>query len=163
MYNTVGMDLKYPRRSNRVIGTRRYRLEPPSEKRSGIMSRIPSRGTSIEDLFAGACRRNGIRFRRPRGIVGNPDFRIVGTKILVFCDGDFWHGYRVDELTVTTNSEFWRAKIRRNMERDREVDILLTRRGWTVTRFWEHDLRKNLDSCLSHLREKMLEDEEQHR
>ena len=154
------MELKYPRRTNRVIGAKRYRLEPPSEKCSEIMAKIPSRRTSIEDLLATACRKNGIKFRRPRGMTGNPDFRIVGRKIVVFCDGDFWHGYRIDELKVKSNSDFWLAKIKRNMQRDKEVDIALKERGWTVIRFWEHDIRKNLDSCLDVLKGKMYEGEE---
>jgi len=38
------------------------------------------------------------------------------------------------------NRSFWRAKITRNRERDREVGAELRRLGWKVLRVWEHEL-----------------------
>ena len=44
--------------------------------------------------------------------------------------------------------DYWKQKIRRNMERDREVDRQLAMEGWTVLRFWEKEIRKETDTCI---------------
>jgi DNA mismatch endonuclease (patch repair protein) len=36
------------------------------------------------------------------------------------------------------NGEWWAAKLRGNIERDRETDRWLRSQGWLVLRFWEH-------------------------
>lgn len=66
---------------------------------------------------------------------------IVFTKrhIAVFIDGCFWHSCPEHATTPTRNSEYWIPKLRRNAERDREMDELLHERGWKVLRFWEHE------------------------
>ena len=65
------------------------------EKRSWVMSRIRSRDTGIEKKTAQLLRQNKIHYRRFPKVFGSPDF-VVEKKVLVFCDGDFWHGYRYD-------------------------------------------------------------------
>ena len=65
------------------------------KKRSWIMSRIRSKDTKIEMKIADLLRKNKTHYRRFPKVFGSPDF-IVEKKILVFCDGDFWHGYRYD-------------------------------------------------------------------
>jgi DNA mismatch endonuclease (patch repair protein) len=44
-----------------------------------------------------------------------------------------------------SNTEFWTKKIRRNMERDREVTARLKEEGWTVVRLWESDILADPD------------------
>ena len=44
-------------------------------------------------------------------------------------------------------SEFWQKKIRRNIERDEEVNDYLKSNGWRVLRFWESDIKKDSISC----------------
>lgn len=41
-----------------------------------------------------------------------------------------------------SNSEFWKAKLNRNKERDQEVNEHDLEGGWTMIRIWEHDLKK---------------------
>ena len=62
------------------------------EKRSWVMSRIRSKDTKIEKKTASMLRKNKIRYRKHPKLFGSPDF-VVEKKVLVFCDGDFWHGY----------------------------------------------------------------------
>ena len=55
--------------------------------------------------------------------------------------------------TDKNNATFWRKKIARNMERDREVFQFLRKAGWRVVRIWEHDLaRKNEKRLAARLR-----------
>jgi len=80
-------------------------------------------------------------------MLGNPDFVLPRKRIVIFCDGDFWHGYKYHEKKRLAK-KFWRDKIERNMRRDVEVSRKLRRDGWSVLRFWEHDIEKNPEKCM---------------
>jgi len=82
-----------------------------------------------------------------RAVRGNPDFLFPMAKLVVFVDGCFWHGCPECGHVPTTRRPFWKAKIARNRQRDRNVTRHLRARGFTVLRFWEHDLR-DLDQCI---------------
>ena len=116
------------------------------EKRSWVMSRIRSKDTKIEKKVASLLRKNKIHYRRFPKLFGSPDF-VVEKKILVFCDGDFWHGYKY-EKKKRPPKKFWREKIERNMARDRKVTGKLRRDGWSVVRLWEHDIAKKPEKCI---------------
>ena len=109
------------------------------EKRSHIMSTIRGKNTkselSMKDVL---CRLHFVY--QPKGIYGNPDFANRKAKIAIFIDGCFWHGCRKHFKPPTSNGEFWRKKIERNIRRDREVTRSLRSDGWRVIRVWEHDL-----------------------
>ncbi|MBS7223491.1 MAG: DUF559 domain-containing protein [Megasphaera sp.] len=46
-----------------------------------------------------------------------------------------------------SNKEYWQKKLKRNVERDKEVNDELTDMGWLVLRFWESDIKKDLQKC----------------
>ena len=52
---------------------------------------------------------------------------------------------------VATNKDFWRKKLTDNVERDRFVNDALLEQGWLVLRFWESDVKKNLDKCVDEI------------
>ena len=120
------------------------------EKRSWVMSRIRSMDTKIEKETASLLRKNKISYRRFPKVFGSPDF-VVEKKVLVFCDGDFWHGYRYDRKKKPPK-KFWRDKIERNMERDRKVSRKLRADGWHVVRLWEHDIETSPEKCVGKIR-----------
>ena len=124
------------------------------EKRSWVMSRIRSRDTKIEKKTASLLRKNKIHYRRFPKIFGSPDF-VVEKKLLVFCDGDFWHGYGYNKKKML-QKKFWRDKIERNIERDRKVTRRLRADGWSVVRLWEHDIEKNPGLCLRRIKSLIL-------
>ena len=123
------------------------------KKRSWVMSRIRSRDTKIEKKTASLLRKNKIHYRRFPKLFGSPDF-IVEKKILVFCDGDFWHGYQYSRKKKPPK-KFWRDKIERNMERDRKVTRKLRADGWSVVRLWEHDIEKRPQLCIGRIRKSL--------
>ena len=123
------------------------------KKRSWVMSRIRSRDTGIEKKTAHLLRKNKIHYRRFPKVFGSPDFA-VEKKVLVFCDGDFWHGYRYSKKKKPPK-KFWRDKIERNMKRDRKVTRKLRADGWSVVRLWEHDIEKNPGLCLRRILKKI--------
>jgi len=120
------------------------------EKRSWVMSRIRSRDTGIEKKMAQLLRKNKLHYRRFPKVFGSPDF-VVEKKLLVFCDGDFWHGYGYGKKKKPPK-KFWRDKIERNMERDRKVSRKLRADGWHVVRLWEHDIETSPEKCIGKIR-----------
>ena len=116
------------------------------EQRKKNMQNIHNKDTSIEIALRKALWHKGIRFRvHNNAILGKPDIVIKKYKLLVFCDGDFWHG-RNTGRSVETNTRFWEQKISRNRERDFEQTVRLRDEGWTVLRFWGSDIKRNADA-----------------
>ena len=125
------------------------------QKRSWVMSRIRSKNTSIDLAVRDMLSDAKIRFEMYPELYGKPDFQ-VGKSILVFCDGDFWHGYRYAEKKRLPK-KYWREKIEGNMRRDRKVSRKLRREGWSVLRMWEHDIKKNPEKCMGKILRKRTE------
>ena len=123
------------------------------EKRSWVMSRIRGRDTGIEKATASFLRSNGLHYRRFPRIFGSPDF-VVEKKVLVFCDGDFWHGYNYASKKRLAK-KFWRDKIETNMARDKRVSRKLRSDGWSVIRLWEHDIEKRPQLCIGRIRKSL--------
>lgn len=118
------------------------------------MSKIKSRGTSIEKLMASALRSGRLKgFRRNfTSVTGKPDFSYGKQKIAVFCDSSFWHGYKrmaTRRHRFKSNKKFWVKKILRNMERDKEVNRLLRKQGWKVLRFWDFQIEGDAQKCIN--------------
>ena len=125
------------------------------KKRSWIMSRIRSKNTSIDRRMREMLSGMNVRFEMYPDLFGSPDFQ-VGKNVLVFCDGDFWHGYRYAEKKRPAK-KYWREKIEGNMRRDRKVSRKLRRDGWSVLRIWEHDIKKNPDKCMKKITGKAVQ------
>ena len=127
------------------------------EQRSKNMQKIRSKDTSIERILRKALWDAGVRYRKNwSALPGKPDIAITKYKIAVFCDSAFWHGRDYDSsIKPKTNAEFWDKKIRRNIERDKEVNTQLSQLGWAVLRFWDKDIIKNTDDCVRIVLDKM--------
>ena len=119
--------------------------------RSENMRRIKAKDTKIERILAKAMWKEGLRYRKNcKDVFGKPDFCFKGKKIAIFCDSEFWHGKKfLEGERFKTNSDFWEEKIKRNIERDKEVNKRLESEGWTVLRFWGKDIETNTDKCVN--------------
>ncbi|WP_293783515.1 very short patch repair endonuclease [uncultured Pedobacter sp.] len=121
-------------------------------QRSKNMAKIKAKNSLPELKLRQALWAKNIRFRiHPKNFPGKPDVVINKYRLAIFVDGDFWHGYKWDERksTIKTNSGFWIPKIERNMQRDRYVNQQLEAKGYTVMRFWEHDVNEHLTACIN--------------
>ena len=129
------------------------------EKRSWNMSRIRSKDTSIEVRLRKALWHAGIRYRKNyKQLPGKPDIAITKWRIAVFADSSFWHGRDLESGRVPkTRTEYWTAKIRRTMERDRETDMALRSLGWTVLRFWDDEINGDLEQCVKAVKEAIFD------
>ena len=75
---------------------------------------------------------------------GRPDIAFPGRKIALFINGCFWHRCPHCHPSVPKrNTEFWEAKFRRNVERDRAAVAALEDAGWTVITIWECELKRD--------------------
>lgn len=129
------------------------------EQRRKNMQHIRSKDTSIEIKLRKALWHEGIRYRKNfKALPGKPDIAITKYRIAIFCDSSFWHGRDFEKKKpVATNHQYWDAKIKRNMERDKEVNQQLRAAGWTVLRFWDIEINKNMDECINTVIEAVLE------
>lgn len=121
-------------------------------ERSKIMGKIRGKDTKPELVFRRELWRAGYRYRVDyKKLIGKPDIVLKKYKTVIFIDGEYWHGHKWEERKqkIKTNKEFWIPKIERNIQRDDEVNKELQRLGYTVFRFWESEIKKQLQLCLS--------------
>ena len=115
------------------------------------MSKIRSSETKPEQLLRKELWKKGIYYRiNVKKLQGCPDIVINRKKLVVFVDGEFWHGYNWDvkRKKIKSNRKFWIPKIERNMQRDVENSAALKKLGYKVLRFWEHEIKSNINLCV---------------
>lgn len=120
------------------------------EQISKNMRAIKNKGSKIEVMLMKELWSRGLRYRKNvNSICGKPDIAFIGKKVAVFCDSEFWHGYNWEERKndFKSHQEFWFPKIKRNMERDKEVTAKLESDGWTVLRFWGKEIKNDVSGC----------------
>ena len=116
------------------------------EQRSRLMSRIRGKDTDIEMALRVRLHRDGLRFRKHvKGLPGKPDIVFPRARVVVFVDGDFWHGYRFARWREKI-PEFWQRKIDENRRRDRRNFASLRRLGWHVMRVWGHEIERDTEA-----------------
>ncbi len=137
-----------------------YRGLRPASAKATAAARGASKktDTSCEVTLRRALWAAGCRYRKNvPTLPGRPDVVFLAAKVAVFCDGDFWHGRnwesRRQKLRRGTNADYWLAKIQRNMERDRQNTRRLQEMGWTVLRFWETEVRSDLERVVPTVKE----------
>lgn len=123
-------------------------FRPRSSQASRVGASNRRQDTTPEILLRKALWAAGVRYRlHPPALIGRPDLVIARHRVVVFCDGDFWHGRkwskRKGKLAEGWNASYWVAKIERNRQRDRQVTRVLRALGWTVVRVWESDVRRD--------------------
>lgn len=122
-----------------------------TKQRSELMKKIRSNNTSPEILLRKKLWGLGFRFsRKVSNLPGKPDIVLKKYKIVIFVDGEFWHGYNWEEKkkTIKANRAYWIPKIEKNIERDKKNIRVLRKQGWKVLRFWQGLIVKNIDKCI---------------
>ena len=127
-----------------------------SQQRHACMAAIHSRDTAPEMVVRRWLWSHGFRYRlNHKRLPGKPDLVLRKYRTCIFVNGCFWHGHHIDLQSggmqiadessecckiPKTNRDFWVAKIRRNKERDREVQRRLAQMGWHSITVWECEL-----------------------
>ena len=125
------------------------------ENRSGLMSRVRSRGTAAELYVRRVVWQAGFRYRlNVRKLPGSPDLVLQRHRTAVLVQGCFWHGHdcRKGQRRPASNTGFWNRKLDGNLARDAANQAKLQEMGWTVFIIWECLLADGTDALLSHLR-----------
>lgn len=123
---------------------------PNGEVRSRLMSRIRGSDTDPELRLRKRLWGEGLRYRlNVKTPGGRPDLTFLGPRIAVYVDGCFWHGCPDHYVRPRSRSPFWSEKLRENVDRDRRQTLRLEEAGWTVCRFWEHEIYEDLDGVVA--------------
>lgn len=127
-------------------------FKPASAAASLTKQRNRSRDTKAEMLLRRELSRRGLRYRlHTSDLAGKPDIVFRRAGVVVFCDGDFWHGRRWrrrrERLARGTNAPYWTAKIAANVARDRRNTKALRADGWIVLRLWETDILRDVEDA----------------
>ena len=113
------------------------------------------RDTKCELLLRRSLWAAGFRYRLFQPLPGRPDLVFLRQRVVVFCDGDFWHGrdleMRLARLRRGHNATYWVEKIRTNVVRDRATTNRLRRQGWRVIRLWETDIFRDPSAAVSRI------------
>lgn len=144
--------------SRKIRKAERPWFEKPSKEVSKRMSRIRSFDTGLEKSMESLLKNQKIKYEKQPPLPGRPDFRISGTKILIFCDSSFWHGRRKNELNGSAfkkNEEFWRTKLSENRKRDIRTNRTLRKLGWRVLRFLDTQISKSPEKVTKKLIEEI--------
>jgi DNA mismatch endonuclease, patch repair protein len=136
-------------------------LKPATAAASRAKKANLKKDTKHELVLRAQLWKLGLRFRKHvADLPGSPDLVFKKAKVVVFCDGDFWHGRDWPRLRRKLkhrhNADYWIAKIRRNRARDRAQAKLLTKAGWKVLRFWETDILKDPVAVAAQISEQVL-------
>lgn len=114
------------------------------EVRSKNMSRIRSTNSKPEEIARKYLFSQGFRYRKNvRTLPGCPDIVLPKYKTVIFVNGCFWHRHDCPRFVwPSTNQEYWKPKILRNVERDQKNIEELKALGWKVITVWECELKK---------------------
>lgn len=138
----------------------KYTGYKPASPEASAVGRGASRqkDTKPEQFLRRALWKAGLRYRKnDKKLPGKPDIVFKAARIAIFCDGDFWHGkdWNRQKLRLKDghNSNYWVAKIEKNMERDDRNTKLLQEQNWKVLRFWESDIYSELNRIVEHIKQ----------
>jgi DNA mismatch endonuclease, patch repair protein len=110
------------------------------EQRKKNMRAIKSQ-SALENRVTKELWRKGFRFRKNANLFGKPDISMKKYKIVIFIDSCFWHFCPIHANMPKSNKDYWEKKLKRNKERDIEVDQYYKDKGWNILRVWEHELK----------------------
>ena len=104
------------------------------------MSRIRGKDTKPEMRVRRLVHGLGYRYRlHARELPGHPDLVFRPRRKAIFVHGCFWHrhaGCSANHIPKT-RTQYWRAKLDGNVERDRRNEAALRAEGWGVLVIWE--------------------------
>lgn len=102
------------------------------------MAAIKSGDTKPEMMIRRGLHARGFRFRlHDQKLPGRPDIVLQKHRAVVFVNGCFWHGHDCTLFRWPKSREdFWRTKIRGNIERDRKNIDALRSGGWRTAIVW---------------------------
>lgn len=119
------------------------------------MSRIRGKDTKPEMRVRRLVHGMGYRYRlHAKELPGCPDLVFRPRRKAIFVHGCFWHrhpGCSANRIPKT-RPDYWRAKLDRNVERDRQNEAALKADGWSVLVIWECETKGDSDHLARRIR-----------
>ena len=115
------------------------------QTRRRVMQQVHSSDTKPEMLVRSFLHKKGFRFRlHVKDLPGHPDIVLPKYKTVVEVRGCFWHRHQGcrSATTPSSNTDYWQAKFKRNVERDKQHEDELTALGWHLIVVWECETAK---------------------
>lgn len=115
------------------------------KERSVLMAKVGTKNTDIEKQLGNIVKPfwKIERYRKNvKALPGKPDIVFSKNKIIIFADGDFWHGKNFKKWKSKIPG-FWCKKITDNIKRDRLQNRVLRKAGYKVLRFYGSRIKKN--------------------
>lgn len=114
------------------------------EVRSMNMSHIRSTNSKPEEIVRKYLFPQGFRYRKNvKKLPGCPDIVLPKYRTVIFVNGCFWHKHDCSRFVwPSSNQDYWRPKILRNVERDQKNVEELKALGWNVITVWECELKR---------------------
>jgi len=132
--------------------TKMHSREWTEERRQKARAKILShprcqRDNVIELMLQNELRALGIQFTTHKPLLGIcvPDIIIDSGKLAVFADGCYYHRCKLHcrrlngVIPIQTET------------RDARQNMVLIANGWLPLRFWEHEIKSNLDECVEEI------------
>jgi DNA mismatch endonuclease Vsr len=117
--------------------------------------KFPFLNTKIEIACQDYLRSIKVEFETQKLIFGHPDIYIPKQKIIIFCDGDYWHAnpkkYKASRFMYYPKGMSKTAQ--KVWDYDKKITGELEKQGYIVLRFWEYDINHNFEK----VKEKILE------
>ena len=116
------------------------------EVRSMNMSHIRSTNSKPEEIVRKYLFSKGFRYRKNvKKLPGCPDIVLPKYKTVIFVNGCFLHKHDCPRFVwPSSHQEYWKPKILRNVERDKNICRELSSMGWNVITIWECELKKKV-------------------
>lgn len=124
------------------------------EIRSYNMSKIKSTNSKPEVAVRKYLFSKGFRYRKnDKRYPGKLDIVLPKYKTVIFVNGCFWHMHSCPKFVwPKTNTDYWKNKILRNVERDEKNKNELLKLGWNVIVIWECEItEENLEHTVNEL------------
>lgn len=80
-----------------------------------------------------------------KSLPGTPDLVFVSRRKIIFINGCFWHKHncRRGKISPQTNTDYWKNKHDKNVQRDQMNTNALRKGGWKVLVVWECSIRNS--------------------
>jgi DNA mismatch endonuclease (patch repair protein) len=110
----------------------------PAQRRA-CMTAVKSKHTTPELIVRRLAHALGFRYRlHVPDLPGKPDLVFPRLRKIIDVRGCFWHRHGCRRCRIpSSRRSYWRAKLARNADRDKETVKVLRRNGWKVLIVWE--------------------------